>query len=101
MGLNAQLQTLGDSLVAAAGVSARLSGCIDQPIAGEAHTGQSRPMSLNLQNEAALRLQRGGSRRGMLASALFGRCVAASTPRSPGSMPPALLGVECKIRASR
>jgi hypothetical protein len=73
MGLNAQLQTLGDSLVAAAGVSARLSGCIDQPIAGEAHTGQSRPMSLNLQNEAALRLQRGGSRRGMLASALFGR----------------------------
>ena len=30
-------------------------------------------MSLNLQNEAALRLQRGGTRQAMNASALFGR----------------------------
>jgi hypothetical protein len=42
-------------------------------------------MSLNLQNEAALRLQRGGTRHGMNASALFGRsCRLLDSPANRG-----------------
>lgn len=73
MGENDQSQRLRDSLVALDADESRLRRWIDPPIGTQAEARQSRAMSLNLQNEAALRLQRGGTRRGMLASALFGR----------------------------